>query len=71
VIYVSYNHHSPALASITDACYCLPIYIIVFAVKMVNKKNVKNYLNAETEKLCSCPLLSVVFGKIKTLRMLS
>jgi hypothetical protein len=38
---MSYNHHSPALAGITDACYCLPGYRIVFVIKMVSKKIVK------------------------------
>jgi len=53
VIYISYDHHSPALAGIIDACCCLSTYIIVSVVKMVNKKNVKDYLKTGTEKLRS------------------
>ena len=39
------DHCSPATAGITDARYCLPLYHIAFVIKMVNKENVKNYLN--------------------------
>jgi len=39
------DHRSPATAGIIDARYCLPLYHIAFVIKMVNKENVKNYLN--------------------------
>jgi hypothetical protein len=45
VIYISCDHHAPAPANITDARYCLSLYHIAFVIKMVNKGNVKNYLN--------------------------
>jgi hypothetical protein len=36
---------SPQLPAPYDARYCLPLYHIAFVIKMVNKENVKNYLN--------------------------
>ena len=38
------DHRSPALDG-SPARYCLPLYHIAFVIKMVNKENVKNYLN--------------------------
>ena len=39
------DHYSPAPAGIIDGRFCLSLHHIAFVIKMVNKENVKIYLN--------------------------